>query len=231
MALQQKVGRVAIIGSILPQGKEIRKFLVPELEKAGIKILLTEEYPPDIKDMTALLSRVKSAKPDGLFVLSYPSDSVLYTRQAKELGISAPFQWLAIGPTIPAYRKMFGSSADGIISMGHWSPAQTRWPRAKPFYDAYLARFNEEPDYLDTVLAYMSCEVLEQAVAKAGLDKEKLRDAISTETFDTIDGPVKFNGVENATTPVGFLQIQDQKFEIVWPKEIATAPIKPKDAW
>ena len=81
------------------------------------------------------------------------------------------------------------------------------------------------------MLAYMSCEVLEQAVAKAGLDKEKLRDAISTETFDTIDGPVKFNGVENATTPVGFLQIQDQKFEIVWPKEIATAPIKPKDAW
>jgi branched-chain amino acid transport system substrate-binding protein len=231
MALQQKVGSVAIIGSILPQGKEIRKFLVPELEKAGIKILLTEEYPPDIKDMTALLSRVKSAKPDGLFVLSYPSDSVLYTRQAKELGISAAFQWLAIGPTIPAYRKMFGSSADGIISMGHWSPAQTRWPRAKPFYDAYLARFNEEPDYLDTVLAYMSCEVLEQAVAKAGLDKHKLRDAISTETFDTINGPVKFNGVENATTPVGFLQIQDQKFQIVWPKEIATAPIKPKDSW
>ena len=133
------------------------------------------------------------------------------------MGITAPFQWLAIGPTIPAYRKIFGASANGIVSMGHWSPAQSHWPRAKPFYDAYVARFKEEPDFLDTVLAYMSCEVLEEAVAAAGLDKAKLREVINTKTFDTINGPVKFDGVENTTTPVGFLQIQDEKFQIVWP--------------
>lgn len=231
MAKSQNVKNAAIIGSILPQGKEIKRFLVPALEAAGIKIVVSEEYPPDIKDMTALLSRVKAAKPEGVFVLSYPSDSILYTRQAKEMGIAAPFQWLAIGPTIPAYRKIFGSSANGILSMGHWSPAQAKWPRAKPFYDAYVARFKEEPDYLDTVLAYMSVEVLEQAVAEAGLDKTKLRDVVNSKTFDTINGPVKFNGVENTTTPVAFLQIQDQKFQIVWPASIATAKIEPKTGW
>jgi branched-chain amino acid transport system substrate-binding protein len=231
MAKSQNVKNAAIIGSVLPQGKEIKKFLVPALEAAGIKIVVSEEYPPDIKDMTALLSRVKAANPEGIFVLSYPSDSILYTRQAKEIGISAQFQWLAIGPTIPAYRKIFGSSANGIASMGHWSPAQTHWARAKPFYDAYVARFKEEPDYLDTVLAYMSCEVLEQAVAEAGVDKGKLRQVINTKTFDTINGPVKFNGVENTTTPVGFLQIQDQKFQIVWPAPIATAKVMPKTGW
>jgi branched-chain amino acid transport system substrate-binding protein len=231
MAKERKVSNAAIIGSVLPQSKEIKRFLVPALEEAGIKIVVNEEYPPDIKDMTALLSRVKAANPEGVFVLSYPSDSILYTRQAKEMGISAPFQWLAIGPTIPVYRKIFGSSANDILSMGHWSPAQSHWPRAKPFYDAYVARFKEEPDYLDTVLAYMSCEILEAAVADAGLDKTKLRDTINSKTFDTINGPVKFNGVENATTPVGFLQIQNEKFEIVWPATISTATIKPKSAW
>ena len=231
MAKEQNVRNAAVIGSVLPQGKEIKRFLVPALEAAGIKLVVNEEYPPDIKDMTALLSRVKAANPEAVFVLSYPSDSILYTRQAKEMGITAPFQWLAIGPTIPAYRKIFGSSANGIISMGHWSPAQSRWARAKPFYDAYVARFKEEPDYLDTVLAYMSCEVLEEAVASAGLDKAKLREFISTSTFDTINGPVKFSGVENTTTPVGFLQIQDEKFQIVWPAAIATATVKPKSPW
>ncbi|TFL15530.1 hypothetical protein CSC67_02030 [Pusillimonas caeni] len=231
MAKEQKVSRAAVIGSVLPQSKEIRNFLVPALEAAGIKIAVNEEYPPDIKDMTALLSRIKAANPDGIFVLSYPADSFLYTRQAKEIGINTPFQWLAIGPTIPAYRKMFGSSANGIISMGHWSPAQSHWPRAKPFYDAYVARFKEEPDYLDTVLAYMSCEILEEAVAEAGLDKAKLREVINNKTFDTINGPVKFKGVENMTTPVGFLQIQNEQFHIVWPAEISTAPIQPKLNW
>ena len=48
------------------------------------------------------------------------------------------------------------------------------------------------------------------------LDKHKLRDH-QHETFDTINGPVKFNGVENATTPASCRS--DQKFQIVWPKE------------
>jgi branched-chain amino acid transport system substrate-binding protein len=74
----------------------------------------------------------------------------------------------------------------------------------------------------------MSCEILEQAVAKAGLDKAKIREAISTMTFDTINGPVKFEGVQNVTTPTSFLQFQDGKAQLVWPPEAATAPYKPR---
>lgn len=231
MAKQNNVQTAAVIGNVLPQAKEIKRFLIPALGAAGIKVAVNEEYPPDIKDLTALLSRVKEAKPDAIFVLSYPADSVLYMRQAKEIGIEAKLQWLAIGPGLPFFRKMLGNSANGIVTMGHWSPDQARWPLAKPFYDAYVKRFNEDPDYLDTILAYMSCEILEQAVAKSGTDKNKLREVIATGTFDTIDGPVKFDGVENATTPVGFLQIQDGKFQIVWPASIATAPFRPKTGW
>jgi branched-chain amino acid transport system substrate-binding protein len=144
MALQQKVGSVAIIGSILPQVRD-QEFLVPERE-GGIRSP-HRGYPPDIKDMTALLSRVER-EAGWLFVLSYPSDPVLYTRQAKELGISAAFQWLAIRPTIPAYRKMFGSWPTALSA---WATGRrrTRWPRAKPFCDAYLA-LQRGTDYLDT---------------------------------------------------------------------------------
>ena len=81
------------------------------------------------------------------------------------------------------------------------------------------------PDYLDSALSFEACEITEQAVAKAGLDHEKLRQVISTDTFDTIDGPVKFNGVVNATTPTMFLQYQNGVFEIVWPKSEATASV------
>jgi branched-chain amino acid transport system substrate-binding protein len=56
-----------------------------------------------------------------------------------------------------------------------------------------------------------------------GLDKEKLRQTIAGDTFQTIDGPVKFEGVVNVTTPTMFLQYQNGVFEIVWPKSEATA--------
>jgi branched-chain amino acid transport system substrate-binding protein len=162
----------ALISNVLPFAKEVKAFLVPALKQSGIELKVSEEYPPDIKDMTAILTKVKTAATQAVIVLSYPSDSVLYAKQAKEMGIVAPFQFVAIGPTIDFYSKVVGPAADGFVTMGHWSPAKAEWKRAKPFYDAYVKKFNAKPDYLDSVLAYMSAEILEQAVAKAGTDKE-----------------------------------------------------------
>jgi len=218
----------AVLTNQLPFSLEIKQFLIPELEKAGVSTPVNDEYPPDVKDMTALLGKVKQAAPDAVLALSYPNDSILYMNQAKEAGIAAPFQFVLVGPTIDFFGKMFGKDLDGIVTIGHWTPAKADWPKAKPFFDAYVAKFNANPDYLDSALAYMSCEILQQAVAKAGLDKTKLREAISTATFDTINGPVRFEGVQNATTPTSFLQFQDGQAQLVWPPEAATAPYKPR---
>lgn len=214
----------AVISNMLPFSAENRQYLLPALKKAGIKVKVNEQYPPDVKDMTTMLTAIKKAKVDAVIVLSYPADSFLYMGQAKGIGIDAQFQFLLVGPTIDAFGKAFGKFADGIVTMGHWSPLQKAWPRAKLFYEAYKAKYKGlNPDYLDTALAYMSVEILEQAVAKAGLDKDKLRQVISNDTFDTINGPVKFKGIENAITPVGFLQIQSGEMQLIWPKNLATS--------
>jgi branched-chain amino acid transport system substrate-binding protein len=222
---------VAIIGNQLPYALEVKKFLIPDLGKAGIKVLSNTDYPPDIKDMTALLTAVKQANPDGVVALSYPADSILYMNQARELGVNAKFQFVMVGPAIDFFRKMFGPSASGIVSMGDWDPYLKGAPLAKPFNDAYIAKFKTDPDYLDSVEAYVSCEILQQAVVKAGLDHDALRKAISTMTFDTIRGKVKFNGVANAVTPAGLLQIQGASMHVIWPKDRATAAFTPKGPW
>ena len=94
-----------------------------------------------------------------------------------------------------------------------------------------MAAFGEEPDALDSALAYMSMEILQQAVAEAGLDPEALREAIAGGTFDTINGEVRFDGVQNVVTPTGFVQIQDGKIELVWPEAVKTADFAPKQGW
>jgi branched-chain amino acid transport system substrate-binding protein len=231
MMQAQGVGSVAIITNQLPFSLEIKQFLVPALEAAGITIAVNDEYPPDVQDMTAMLTGIASAAPDAIIALSYPSDSVLYMNQARELGVNAPFHFVLVGPTIDFFAGMFGPALDGIVTIGHWSPYNADWPRARPFFDAYVAKYGTPPDYLDSALAYMSVEILEQAVAEAGLDHDQLREVISTETFDTINGPVKFEGVSNATTPTAFLQFQNGEAHLVWPDSIATAPFQPKGAW
>ncbi|MGI9333833.1 MAG: amino acid ABC transporter substrate-binding protein [Gammaproteobacteria bacterium] len=225
MLAKQGVESVGIIANVLPFAQENLQFLVPALDAAGVEIALNESYPPDIKDMTPLLTQLKAADVDAVLALTYPADAFLYTGQARELGIDAPYQFLLIGPTIAAYKDAFGSQADGVITLGHWSPLQDAWPKARPFFDAYVARYGHEPDYLDSALAYMSAEILAQAVATAGLDRDKLREAISSGRFETINGPMHFEGVENASTPTAFLQLQSGRMHIVWPPDIATAAL------
>jgi branched-chain amino acid transport system substrate-binding protein len=222
------VKTVAITTAQHPFALENKKFIVEGLKANGIEVVSNAEYPLDIRDMTALISSLKQANPDAELSLSMTGDSVLYTRQAKELGFTPRVQFVLVGPAATFFTKIFGDQVNGLLTMGHWSPSQTKWPKAKPFYDAYVAKYGEPPDYLDSALSYEACEITEQAVAKAGLDHEKLRQTIATETFDTIDGPVKFNGVVNATTPTMFLQYRNGVFEIIWPKSEATASVMTK---
>jgi branched-chain amino acid transport system substrate-binding protein len=220
---------IATLQSPFPQ--EIESYVKAALKGTDIKVVASEQFAPDIRDMTSVVTTIKEAKPDAVLSLSFPAQSILYMKAAREQNLEAPFQLVLIGPTHEFFAKMFGPNLNGIVTIGHWSPFQAKWSKAKPFYDAYLKKYNEAPDYLDVPLAYMSCEILAQAVAKAGLDKAKLRNEIATATFDTIDGPVKFDGVSNASTPTMFLQIRDGKAQIVWPKAEETAPFQKKGPW
>ena len=54
---------------------------------------------------------------------------------------------------------------------------------------------------------------------------------IAKDTFETINGQVKFDGVQNAITPTAFVQYQKGKLQLVWPKSIATGKFEPKKGW
>jgi len=73
---------------------------------------------------------------------------------------------------------------------------------------------------------------LERAVAEVGLDRGRMKEYLDRTTFETVVGPVRFvNGV-NRTTPGMVGQWQRGEFEVVWPRERATAsPVIPKPAW
>jgi len=210
---------------------ENRQELLPALKAAGIEVVLDRQYAAGIKDITSALAQIKRLQPDAVINLSYPPDAILYMRGAREQDIKVPFQFLLVGPTAAFFGKMFGANLNNIVTMGHWSPDKADWQGARAFFENYQKRTGEVPDYLDAVLSYMSAQILEQAVATAGLDKDALRRTISTQTFHTINGPVRFEGVTNVTTPTMFLQFQDGIAQIIHPPEAATASFQPKQQW
>ena len=171
---------------------------MPALDKAGIQVAVNEDYPPDIKDMTAMLTAVKAANPDAVLALSYPGDSIVYMNQARELGIESPFQFVLVGPTIDFFGQMFGSVARrhrhhrpldaGRRPTGR-RPSPSSMPTSRSSTSGPTISIARSP-----ICPARSCS---RRWPRPGSITRRLREAIASGTFDTINGPVKFEGVQN----------------------------------
>jgi branched-chain amino acid transport system substrate-binding protein len=228
--LKVKTAAVAYLQDIFP--KENLQYLEPYLKEAGINVVFLKDYPVAEKDLKTLLSQIKAKDPEAVIFLSYPADTFTIVTQAQEVGLNPKFMFNLVGPATIVFKPKFGPAAEGISTMGNWSPKMNTFGN-KEFVEAIQAKYKKQPDALNGSLGYMPCQILEQAIDKVGsLDRQKLRDYIAANEFQSVQGPVKFSGSENTKAVAGILQWQKGALEVIWPNSIATAkPMYPKPAW
>jgi branched-chain amino acid transport system substrate-binding protein len=200
------------------------------LKKTSLQVLDRKTYPLGVKDLAPILGGFKALNPDAFVGITYPPDTLLASRQSREEGFNPKFFYTSVGTAFQLYKTVLQAGAEGVLGMGSWN-AKTS-PQAKAYFDAHVKRFNKEPDRWASGHCWAGLQILEQAVAKVGLDRKALRDQIAKSEFSTILGPVRFDGSENASVPGTVSQWQGSEFEVVWPPERATAPpVAPKPAW
>ena len=201
------------------------------LKGTPIQVLEEKSYPGGIKDLSPVLRSIKDRNPDAFVGFTYPPDTILASRQAKEVGFNPKFFYASVGTAFQLYRNvMTPAGAEGVMGMGTWN-ARTS-PAAKAYFDAHTKKFNKEPDRWASGHCWAGLEILQSAVAKVGLDRKAIRDYVANTEHKTIIGPVKFTGSENTATPGVVSQWQNGEFEVVWPKSMATSALAaPKQAW
>ena len=200
------------------------------LKKTSLQVLDRKNYPLGTKDLSAMLRGFKQLNPDAFIGITYPPDTILASKQAREIGFNPHFFYTSVGTAFELYRNVMQGGAEGVIGMGSWN-AKTS-PQAKAYFDAHVARFHKEPDRWASGHAWAGLQILQQAVERVGLDRKALRDQIAKNSFDTILGPVRFEGSENASVPGTVGQWQRNEFEVVWPPQRATAQlVAPKPPW
>jgi branched-chain amino acid transport system substrate-binding protein len=228
------VKKVALIYVADAYGIEWTGKVAPDLGLKKIDVVILKSYPLDVKDLSPLLKTIKAADVDALLCMSYPNDTFLITKQAKELGLNPKLFYLGVGVAFPMYKQMFGGPdvVEGIMGAGAWNP-RVPFPGAKQYFDRHVKRWNKEPDRWASAFTYASLQVLEQAIEKVGsIDRKKIRDCIATQAFPTVIGPVRFEGGFNVQSPGEIGQWQKGEFEVVAAKEKRTAkPIFPKPSW
>lgn len=202
------------------------------LAGSGISMVEDKSYPGGVKDLSPVLRSIKDKNPDAFVGFTYPPDTILASKQAKEVGFNPKFFYASVGTAFQLYRNvMTPAGAEGVLGMGSWN-AKTS-PGAKAYFEAHTKKFGgKEPDRWASGHCWAGLEILTAAVGKVGLDRKAIRDYIANTTHETIIGKVKFTGSENTATPGTVSQWQNGEFEVVWPKAVATAALNPaKPAW
>jgi len=199
---------------------------------AGLTLVEDKSYPLGVKDLSPVLRSMKDKAPDAFVGLTYPPDTILASRQAKEIGFNPKFFYASVGTAFQLYRNVMGPAAEGVLGMGSWNAKTSA--AAKAYFDAHVKKFGaqKEPDRWASGAAWAGLEILTAAVAKAGLDRKAIRDHVANTEHTTMLGKIRFAGSENVGTPGTVSQWQKGEFEVVWPSALATAPLVPaKPAW
>lgn len=229
-----KPASIAILSENTDFGVSGAKSAKAYAEKKGIKVVFEEAYSPGSPDYRSTLVKVKAAKPDLMFMVSYVADAITLMRQSRELQLT-PMAFLGAGAGFSTAE--FASEKNishGVFSSTQWTP-DVNWPGAKAFGDRYKKRFGKEPTY-HAANAYTAMMIMGEVASKAGNDREKVAAGLKAGSWDGIFGPVKFqdfDGYQGQNKHQMLVeQVQNGNYATVWPQALQSAkPIWPFPGW
>jgi len=175
-------------------------------------VLSVLNYNTGDQDFTAQLTTIKSLKPDVIFAPGNYTESALVMKQARELGITAPFLGGDTWET-PEFIDVGKALVEGATFSTFFATEGATSPVAKTFVDAYKAKYSKDPAAV-TALGFDGYLVALDAIKRAGsLDTVKIRDAIAaTKGFEGAAGTVTLDANGDATKSAFIKTVKDGKF-------------------
>ena len=194
-----------------PYGSGLMEAFKADFLQHGGTIVAEEFYSAGDTDFTAQLNAIKEKNPDSIFVPGYYPEAALMIRQARQLGIEAPFLGTD-GWDSAEFLKVGGQTVNNCYFASHFSSEHAS-DKVKVFSDAYSAKFQSTPPPL-AALAYDSIWLLADSLKRSGTaEPAALRDAIAaTRDFPGVTGNISFDQSRDPKKPGIVIRVQDGKF-------------------
>ena len=188
---------IAIVHDKTAYGKGLADETLKVLKANGVQVKIYEAITPGERDFAALVTRMKHARVNLIYLGGYHTEAGLIKRQAREQGLDVP---LIAGDALitKEYWDITGAAGEGTYMT--FSPDPRLSATAKPIVAAFRNGGYEPEGY--TLYNYATVEVFAQAVAKAGsTDPEALAKVLRSATFNTVLGPISFDAKGDVTAP------------------------------
>lgn len=205
---KQKAKTFFLVGSDYAFGRGMLQFTRKYVEKKGGKVVGEEYLPMDGSDWTAVISKLKSAKPDAIITSTAGgAPNVTLTKQLRAAGVNIPYGNLAVDE---GTAKSMGADAEGIYISGSYL-TNIDSPSNKAFMAAMQKKFGAElktPNDL-SVPEYEGVYAYKLAVEKAGsVAADKVIKALAEVSFDGPRGKIQMNKQHHAPLTMYLGQVQ-----------------------
>ena len=227
--------RIALAFEGDPFSMDVRAGVIDKINEYGMKVIIDDQLPADLSDMSTTLTKVKALKPDALIISGHSKGAATAARQIDEMKVNVPMIALTHCEAAKVQEK-FPKTANGFLCPTQWvetlSKSDPMFGSAADWNAGFKADY---PSY--TSVPYQSAQasaavyVFKEAFEAANsFDKDKLRDAISAVEMETFYGDIKFSAQgNNIAKPMFMRQIDgsgtyslvEKAGDMVYPRNVA----------
>lgn len=180
---------IAILHDKTTYGAGLASETKKALNKAGVKEKIYEAYTKGDKDFNALVSRMKAANIDVVYVGGYHQEAGLILRQMRNQGMKTV---LMAGDALADKEFAAITGATGAGTLMTFGPDPRKRASAKAIVEKFKAKGIDPEGY--TLYSYAAFQIWSQAVKKAGtVDPKKVAEVIRAGKWDTVLGPISYD--------------------------------------
>ncbi len=201
--------KVAVLDDKSAYGQGLADEFAANLTAAGVVPVMRESIAAGEKDYSALVSRLKEAQADIVYLGGYKTEGGLIVRQMRDQGMTATLMG-GDGLVTEEFWAITGPAGQGTLMT--FSPDPRLLPRNADLVAFFRAR-NYEPEAY-TLYTYATIQAWAQAVAKAGtLDSKAVADTLRASQFDTAIGTIGFDSKGDVAGPTYVMYVwKDGKY-------------------
>ena len=159
--------------------------------RLGHPVVIEQKFMPGDTDFRRQLQVINDSRVDAIVLWTNIGSAAKILQQMQELGMKQRVfgSHRTIGDELV---KLAGTAAEGFEAVFPYDPTRSD-PRWLEFTARYEAHFQEKPDHF-AALAYDAMQILLQSICRAGLNRGRIRDALtSVENYRGVTGEMVFN--------------------------------------
>jgi branched-chain amino acid transport system substrate-binding protein len=159
--------------------------------RLGHPVVIEQKFFPGDTDFRHQLSVIQDSDVDAIVLWTDTQYAAGILKQMQELGMKQRVfgSHRTIGEEL---LQLAGSAAEGFEAVYPYDPSQ-RSQKWLDFNQRFEAAYHEKPEHF-SALAYDAMQVLLQSICRAGLNRGRIRDALTgTETYDGVTGHMVFD--------------------------------------